>query len=107
MATTTARAIICTSEAPGQEAGANWSLEDIQVRQPKSGELLVRLVATGVCHTDLVIGGVPDGYAGVKFPKILGHEGIVQDHHIYSTFKYLINAIFRFRIHRGHRSRLP
>ena len=40
---------------------------------PRRGEVLVRMVATGVCHTDAftLSGKDPEG----KFPAILGHEG--------------------------------
>jgi S-(hydroxymethyl)glutathione dehydrogenase / alcohol dehydrogenase len=46
---------------------------EVDVAAPKSGEVLVRLVATGVCHTDAytLSGDDPEGL----FPTILGHEG--------------------------------
>lgn len=46
---------------------------DVDLAEPKAGEVLVRLVACGVCHTDLyTASGVdPSGYA----PTVLGHEG--------------------------------
>jgi len=46
---------------------------DVELAEPKAGEVLVRLVACGVCHTDLyTASGVdPSGYA----PTVLGHEG--------------------------------
>ena len=51
-------------------------MEDIFVRKPQKGELLVEMVASGVCHTDALIGGIPDGAAPIAFyPRILGHEG--------------------------------
>lgn len=46
-------------------------LEDIDVAAPRADEVLVRLVATGVCHTDLVC---RDGFP-VPMPIVLGHEG--------------------------------
>ena len=53
-----------------------WKMEDIFVRKPEKGELLVEMVASGVCHTDALIGGIPDGAAPIAFyPRILGHEG--------------------------------
>lgn len=33
------------------------------------------MVATGICHSDLVVASLPPGYAGISFPKVLGHEG--------------------------------
>jgi S-(hydroxymethyl)glutathione dehydrogenase/alcohol dehydrogenase len=48
-------------------------LQEVDLAEPKDGEVLVRLVACGVCHTDLyTASGVdPSGYA----PTVLGHEG--------------------------------
>ena len=55
------------------EAGKPLSIEEIDVAAPKAGEVLVRIVATGVCHTDAytLSGDDPEG----AFPVILGHEG--------------------------------
>ena len=55
--------------------GANRPLEieEVEVAGPKQGEVLVRVVASGVCHTDAytLSGADPEGL----FPAILGHEG--------------------------------
>jgi S-(hydroxymethyl)glutathione dehydrogenase/alcohol dehydrogenase len=55
------------------EAGKPLSIEEVDLDGPKKGEVLVRLVATGVCHTDAftLSGEDPEG----AFPVILGHEG--------------------------------
>ena len=55
------------------EAGKPLSIEQVDVQGPKAGEVLVRIVATGVCHTDAytLSGADPEG----AFPVILGHEG--------------------------------
>src|SRR5690625_2237116 len=55
------------------EAGQPLSIEMIDVEGPKAGEVLLRVVATGVCHTDAftLSGQDPEGL----FPVILGHEG--------------------------------
>ena len=49
------------------------SVEEIDLEGPKKGEVLVKIVATGVCHTDAytLSGADPEGL----FPVILGHEG--------------------------------
>ena len=49
------------------------SIEEVDLGEPRPGEVLVRMVATGVCHTDAyTLSGVdPEGV----FPAILGHEG--------------------------------
>ena len=61
------------------EAGKPLSIEEIDVAPPKAGEVLIKIVATGVCHTDAftLSGADPEGL----FPVILGHEGggIVQE----------------------------
>lgn len=55
------------------EAGKPLVIEEIDVEGPKAGEVLVRMVATGVCHTDAftLSGADPEGL----FPTVLGHEG--------------------------------
>ena len=54
-------------------AGQLLTIETVQVAAPRVGEVLVRMVATGVCHTDAftLSGEDPEGI----FPSILGHEG--------------------------------
>ena len=48
-------------------------IEEIEVEGPKAGEVLLQVVATGVCHTDAftLSGDDPEG----AFPCVLGHEG--------------------------------
>jgi S-(hydroxymethyl)glutathione dehydrogenase/alcohol dehydrogenase len=55
--------------APGQPL----QVVEIDVAPPRAGEVLVRIVATGVCHTDAftLSGDDPEGV----FPSVLGHEG--------------------------------
>src|SRR3954470_2079175 len=56
-----------------EEFGAPLVVQDVDLADPGPGEVLVRLVACGVCHTDLYTasGADPSGYA----PTVLGHEG--------------------------------
>src|SRR4051794_17895136 len=56
-----------------EEFGAPLAVQEVELAEPKAGEALVRLVACGVCHTDLYTasGADPSGYA----PAVLGHEG--------------------------------
>src|SRR3954471_19531107 len=56
-----------------EEFGAPLAVQDIELAGPGPGEVLVRLLACGVCHTDLYTasGADPSGYA----PAVLGHEG--------------------------------
>lgn len=56
-----------------EEFGKPLSVQEVDLQEPQAGEVLVRLVACGVCHTDLysASGTDPSGYA----PTVLGHEG--------------------------------
>jgi S-(hydroxymethyl)glutathione dehydrogenase / alcohol dehydrogenase len=56
-----------------EEFGEPLVVQEIDLAEPRAGEVLVRLVACGVCHTDMyTASGVdPSGYA----PTVLGHEG--------------------------------
>src|SRR6201989_89812 len=56
-----------------EEFGRPLEVQEIDLAEPKAGEVLVRLVACGVCHTDLFTasGADPSGYS----PVVLGHEG--------------------------------
>ncbi len=62
-----------TRAAVAWEAGQPLTVEEVDLEGPKAGEALVRIVATGVCHTDAytLSGDDPEG----AFPAILGHEG--------------------------------
>ncbi len=56
-----------------EEFGRPLQVQEVELAEPRAGEVLVRLVACGVCHTDLYTasGADPSGYA----PTVLGHEG--------------------------------
>jgi S-(hydroxymethyl)glutathione dehydrogenase / alcohol dehydrogenase len=56
-----------------EEFGEPLVVQEVELADPAPGEVLVRLVACGVCHTDLYTasGDDPSGYA----PAVLGHEG--------------------------------
>ena len=62
-----------TRAAVAWEAGKPLEIEEIELAGPKKGEVLVKNVATGVCHTDAftLSGEDPEGI----FPAVLGHEG--------------------------------
>jgi aryl-alcohol dehydrogenase len=49
-----------------------FSLEQLEITDPNDDEVLVRIVGTGICHTDL---GARDGHLPVPLPSVLGHEG--------------------------------
>lgn len=62
-----------TKAAIAYKAGAPLRIETVDLEGPKAGEVLVEIMATGVCHTDAftLSGDDPEGL----FPAILGHEG--------------------------------
>lgn len=71
--------MIKTRAAVAWQPNQPLTIEEIDLHPPKKGEVLVKLIATGVCHTDAytLSGADPEGL----FPVILGHEGggIVQE----------------------------
>lgn len=62
-----------TRAAVAWEAGKPLEVQEIDIDGPREGEVLLRNVATGVCHTDAftLSGEDPEGI----FPAVLGHEG--------------------------------
>jgi S-(hydroxymethyl)mycothiol dehydrogenase len=59
--------------AVADKARAEVRIEEILLDPPGPGEVLVRLAASGVCHSDLW--AVENGNWGAPFPMLLGHEG--------------------------------
>lgn len=53
-------------------AGADLVVDELDLDEPRDDEVLVRLVATGVCQTDLAARA---GHMPVPSPIVLGHEG--------------------------------
>jgi S-(hydroxymethyl)glutathione dehydrogenase/alcohol dehydrogenase len=56
-----------------EQFGQPLVVQEVELEEPRPGEVLVRLEACGVCHTDMYTasGADPSGYA----PAVLGHEG--------------------------------
>ncbi|KUI69177.1 Aryl-alcohol dehydrogenase [Cytospora mali] len=63
------------SRGPFSQGG--WKIEDVKLRELKDDEVVVEIVASGICHTDLYCGDNPDdkGVPAVFYPRVLGHEG--------------------------------
>src|SRR3989454_9590365 len=57
-------AVVSASDQP-------FTLEELELDEPHDDEVLVRIIATGLCHTDLAMRAVPI----MPFPLVLGHEG--------------------------------
>ncbi|XP_045138774.1 alcohol dehydrogenase class-3-like [Portunus trituberculatus] len=72
MASTKGQVIKCKA-AVAWESKKPLTIEDVEVAPPKGGEVRIKVLATGVCHTDsyTLDGHDPEGL----FPVILGHEG--------------------------------
>jgi Zn-dependent alcohol dehydrogenase len=75
--------------APGEVA-----LEGIEVAAPGPGEVLVRIEATGVCHSDLHV--IEEDGWGHRLPVLLGHEGA-------GTVEAVGEADVEVQLHRGAR----
>lgn len=58
--------------AMAREEAQPFSVEELELAEPRPDEVLVRIVGTGVCHTDLI---VRDQWYPVPLPAVLGHEG--------------------------------
>ena len=63
---------ISTRAAVVESGGAPFTLADVELDEPGPHEAVVRMVATGLCHTDL---GVASGGLPFPLPGVLGHEG--------------------------------
>ncbi|MFD7008051.1 NAD(P)-dependent alcohol dehydrogenase [Rhodococcus jostii] len=61
-----------TTAAVVETGGAEFTLSPVDLDEPQPDEILVRLVAAGLCHTDL---GVASGALPFPLPGVLGHEG--------------------------------
>jgi aryl-alcohol dehydrogenase len=58
--------------AIAKRPGADFEIEPLELTEPRPDEILVRIKAVGLCHTDL---GVRDNPVGLALPAVLGHEG--------------------------------
>ncbi|KIX09620.1 uncharacterized protein Z518_00700 [Rhinocladiella mackenziei CBS 650.93] len=65
-------AVVCYPPNPRPD----WRVENVKItRSPKENELKVRMIASGICHTDVFVSSIPGGIIGTEYPKVLGHEG--------------------------------
>lgn len=71
---TSSQAIVASEPGPEHHGGDNWEMTDIRVpTELKDGEILVEMVASGICHTDIAL---TNPHMGQTFPMVAGHEGI-------------------------------
>ncbi|KAI9713041.1 MAG: hypothetical protein M1820_001026 [Bogoriella megaspora] len=66
----TTRAIV----SHGPLSSGQWKLEEVKLRDIGPDELLIDILASGICHTDIHFGDQKDG-PGVVYPGVKGHEG--------------------------------
>ena len=55
-----------------QSAGSKFSIETVQIDEPRDNEVLVKINTTGICHTDI---SAQMQYIPYPLPGVLGHEG--------------------------------
>ena len=55
-----------------ERQGGEFVLDNVSIEDPRDGEVLVKVAAAGMCHTDLT---VRDQYYPTPLPAVLGHEG--------------------------------
>jgi len=60
------------TEALARRPGGDFSIEAVELDEPRADEIRVRIAAVGVCHTDLV---ARDGAMPFTLPAVFGHEG--------------------------------
>lgn len=69
----TTAAVICDEPEDGK---IQWRKANLNLREPLDDEILIRVVASGICHSDIAVSSYPSGTPGFSaFPKVLGHEG--------------------------------
>ena len=65
--------------ARGPASQGQWKLEHVIPRPIKHDEILVKVIASGICLADVHFGDVPVEEAGdspaIWYPRVLGHEG--------------------------------
>jgi aryl-alcohol dehydrogenase len=54
------------------ERSSRWSLEELELQEPQAREVVVRVVASGICQTDV---HARDGFFPLPWPAVYGHEG--------------------------------
>ncbi|KAF2825131.1 GroES-like protein [Ophiobolus disseminans] len=63
------------SDAP-KDGQVQWRKESVRLRELLEDEVLVRIVASGICHTDVALSMVPEDAPGfTPYPRVMGHEG--------------------------------
>lgn len=61
-----------TTAAIAREAHGDFTVEPVDLAEPRAGEVRVRIAGVGLCHTDLI---ARDQFIPIPLPAVLGHEG--------------------------------
>ena len=61
-----------TIAAVAREPKGDFTLETVEIEEPRAGEVRVRIAGVGLCHTDLIF---RDQFVPYPLPAVLGHEG--------------------------------
>lgn len=61
-----------TIAAVARESNADFTIETLEIGEPRAGEVRVAIAGVGICHTDLIF---RDQFAPYPLPAVLGHEG--------------------------------
>src|SRR3954454_10844412 len=75
-----------TRAAVVERQGEPFTMTDVELDEPRDDEVLVRMVATGICHTDITMGHF---LPAEMFPNVFGHEGAGVVERVGSTVKGL------------------
>lgn len=70
------QAIVCREPSGGKR---QWTFEQVAIAPPADDEVIVEIVASGICHTDFICGSAPDKDVPLglpPYPRVLGHEGL-------------------------------
>lgn len=59
-----------TRAAVVHQRGGGFTLDEVEIDDPRPREVLVRIVACGICHTDI---SARDGLFSMRFPAVFGH----------------------------------
>src|SRR5699024_8424018 len=64
--------MVTMTAAVAVTAGSEFELREVELDEPRADEILVRILASGICHTDM---NALSGRLPVQLPMVLGHEG--------------------------------
>lgn len=99
-----ARGLALVSHGPLSEG--QWKLETVNARELQEDEVLIRVLASGICLADIHVGDAPAALgqsvdSPVYYPRVLGHEGSIYFHSYIALVIKLTPDRNRMRLCRG------